>query len=1302
MKHELERLGTDGFEKLIQALMSKLFGIRVKIYGDGPDRQREALIKDAHNTVCDGVEALGRTIIQAKFKSPDGSAKDWTWLKDQLKKELDGFSKKAKSEPEFVPETWIFFTNLILTPASGGLKDKADAFVAGYKTLIPHIYVLGADEIRALLDAHPEVARRYAAFLTPSDVLSEAYDYLKELRLEPLQNLMEHIRQRFQAEAPVRLEQAGALDNRIDVRHVYTDMEAIERGGNEQILNGLAASILRLGDRPHPRSARNTEEPPHKVPEYNLVLIGSAGQGKSTLCQYICQLYRAALLEHYHPEMALARGYSQEVGIPKPNCKRFPLLIRLKDYAAWLGKLQEGESGSVLHYLALQIQKDTEGALPAWKLRKLFESYSWFFFFDGLDEVPASSNREELLGHIRTFLTQDLTETHCDSLVICTSRPQGYDGAFSRSSFRHLELRDMSRSLCMRYVDRLLQYLEPDGTLREKYHRTLEQSLDDPLIAKLMVTPLYTSILVLLVKSGSTPPKKRFKLFQEYSNTVIRREKQKKLLPYLYEGDDSWIDELHGQIAFLLQRESETAENAAAELTLSRCRDLIDAYLVAEKWQGSKKAKKNELLRAMTERLPFLKLTTTAKGERCVLFPLRSVQEFFAAKHLLRIEDTEARYDTLRAISRSAYWRNVFLFAAGAFSDAGTQSADDVIYSICCGNNGKKENASPEQKACSLALSGSRLALDLLCDNLFERRQGQDRYLELAAMLLEWANPSASLLERFSKLPPALLSRCIRNYAIPRVRKTKDPNEAAFSLLWKAAQDGNSEARTQLEALADALSLPTRNTVDHLLGCSWEGLGPKLLRRMISWVTEFHASHYLYRSIDIQIKRLIHWSRTAEKPEGLPAEVKRLAAYRMFIHYSLFYLPGAFEVLYTDHFLSSVQVALGKKPGKRRVNALSLRTCFQIPPGTPDWASLKTLFSAQGFPELAALAAFRLDPSAERIGNLLEAMVHLPAGLFQAFLLVLREQDWLLRELAEALEAGESLETLRLRYDEAAIRRCQEREAAILLALEKQDYAALSGIHVGKRLDIYVLDPNRQDFSAFLGKIPIEAVSTRGLRTYDDLPDPSRTALLSRFSVCFNDWGIAAVALEAFAETPVHILASEPLSYPTALPQFEGMGLARNHYPAILERLEALCRLGGPYVNAYALVPYIFKYADTKDLRRLAESAASHYEHVKAGGNDCALLGVILLLLMGEIPAAMYGDLREELERLLASGVPASLWQLFSQHFSLAGDLLAHEAGMAAFKGSEEKTQFFWFSRHAILQSLEALPAERDKVPDQV
>ena len=265
MKHELNRLGSDNFERLIQALMSKLFGIQVKIYGDGPDRQREAVIENAHCTICGEVVAQGRTIVQAKFKSPDGKQDDWSWLQTNLKKELDGFAKKAKKEPEFLPNTWLFFTNIVLTPAKGGVKDKAEALVAQYRHLIPNIQILGADELRSLLDANTDVARRYAAFLVPGDVLAESLDYLSALKLEPLKNLMEYVLQRFRADEPVRLEQAGNVaEGTIAVRNVYTDLEAEGEWESSKHIDGLAAAILRLGDQAHPRELReeNTPVPP--------------------------------------------------------------------------------------------------------------------------------------------------------------------------------------------------------------------------------------------------------------------------------------------------------------------------------------------------------------------------------------------------------------------------------------------------------------------------------------------------------------------------------------------------------------------------------------------------------------------------------------------------------------------------------------------------------------------------------------------------------------------------------------------------------------------------------------------------------------------------------------------------------------------------------------------------------------------------------------------------------------------------------------------------------------------------------
>lgn len=171
MNIEWTGFNADRFEHLIQALMTAQFGYTVNIYGDGPDGQREAMIECADYSRYLISEAEGKTIIQAKFKSQTGRDEDWRWLQSMLRKELDAFEKKALSRTDLIPDTWVFYTNLVLTATQdSGLQDKADSYVrarnAAYqdahgRTLIEYVYVHGADWIRSMLDVHPGVYESY-------------------------------------------------------------------------------------------------------------------------------------------------------------------------------------------------------------------------------------------------------------------------------------------------------------------------------------------------------------------------------------------------------------------------------------------------------------------------------------------------------------------------------------------------------------------------------------------------------------------------------------------------------------------------------------------------------------------------------------------------------------------------------------------------------------------------------------------------------------------------------------------------------------------------------------------------------------------------------------------------------------------------------------------------------------------------------------------------------------------------------------------------------------------------------------
>lgn len=308
MKYELDRLGADNFERLVQSLIRGVARDTAIIFGDGPDGQREAGVESSDFAINDDVMAHGHTVVQAKFKSPDGKEKDWPWLRKNLEHELEGFRRKLATHPHVVPETYLFFTNIIITPVlDDGVRDQAERFAAQYKNVIPNIFIFGADDIRTMLDNNQDVARCYASFIMPGDVLMEMHEYLQAIRNEKFEDLIEYARQMFREDSAVRLEQAGGVSNRsINIRNVYTDLEAKAQRGSGREIEQIAAYIIELGNHVHKRDYMTVDAFPENfqghqrsAPECNIVLLGNAGQGKSTLCQYICQIYRAALLRHF-------------------------------------------------------------------------------------------------------------------------------------------------------------------------------------------------------------------------------------------------------------------------------------------------------------------------------------------------------------------------------------------------------------------------------------------------------------------------------------------------------------------------------------------------------------------------------------------------------------------------------------------------------------------------------------------------------------------------------------------------------------------------------------------------------------------------------------------------------------------------------------------------------------------------------------------------------------------------------------------------------------------------------------------
>ena len=130
-----------------------------------------------------------------------------------------------------------------------------------------------------------------------------------------------------------------------------------------------------------------------------MVLIGGPGQGKSTLSQFLCQMYRAALLagellpsvsREARYALAVIEDQGKSEGLSLPAVPRFPLRVELSQLAA---SLADGSSISLFSYLVQRIRGRTGRELSTNDLREWLGAYPWLLVLDGLDEVPASSTR---------------------------------------------------------------------------------------------------------------------------------------------------------------------------------------------------------------------------------------------------------------------------------------------------------------------------------------------------------------------------------------------------------------------------------------------------------------------------------------------------------------------------------------------------------------------------------------------------------------------------------------------------------------------------------------------------------------------------------------------------------------------------------------------------------------------------------------------------------------------------------------------------------------------------------------------
>jgi hypothetical protein len=777
--YNLEGLNPRDFQHLVQAIARKNIAVGVTAFGDGRDGNRDLSYDGEMDYPSSSGKWSGYLVLGCKFNQrPTGdSAKDKAWAVKQLESDLKKYLNRRRKLTK--PQYYIFVTNLRLSavPEVGG-RAQVTELLENYspKLGLKDFAIWDYNDLRGFLDGDSDLRSAYGNFVTAGDVLAAMMSNITIDRPDFLDVMHTFLQKELITDMSAKLQSAGEdPEVQIPLANVFVDLPYAESAEAAVLVNedeedklprvvstllDAGGSVLRrvpLSGVEHPGRRRSKTTPSR------FVIVGGPGQGKSTFGQYLCQLYRAAMLKNRPSErlddqvpkiLKLLEKQRKDIG-GLPLTRRFPIRIELRNFAHALA----GDSQlTLLEYIRRDISRLGNSPIHVNDLKAWFEHYPWLLVLDGLDEVPPSSNRSEVLKEINSFRV-DAASRNSDMLVVATTRPQSYSKEFSEELFVHLYLTPLSAKQALHYGRKLADArCGADDRRRDELIRSLEKACGNLATSRLMQSPLQVTIMATLLEETGEPPQQKYRLFAEYYRTIYKRETRRKLLGGILSERQKDIDTIHAQAGLLLQaaveettRDTRKSSDIDSALSDEQFRTLVKRRL---EQIGIGPARVLELLDRISDgslqRLVFL----VRPREGWVRFDIASLKEFMAAEALMNGSDEDIR-ERMKVIAPASYWRNVFQFAVGKCFVEREHLLDNLV-ALCSALN--EETACEElvrdrtaAQASKAVLWGSRLALDILTDGTARQYPGKE-YLFARIALQLVRLPDAEIAARLASV----------------------------------------------------------------------------------------------------------------------------------------------------------------------------------------------------------------------------------------------------------------------------------------------------------------------------------------------------------------------------------------------------------------------------------------------------------------------------------------------------------------------------------------------------------------------
>lgn len=760
MDYNLEALSWRQFEQMTQALCLKVVGPGVSVFGDGPDGGREATWQGDNPSLGSLDRWNGYAVLQAKMHlHHEDTGRNLSWLTAQVKSELRAWAApdtKRTPQPDFL----LFATNVRLSPSGkDAIKETINEQVSELKLPLRDFRVWDRDDIRGLLDDAPGIRAKYSPLITVGDLITQLLDRSQADEANFADALILHAASEFSDDFHLKLSQTGTYgDRRIALADVFVDLplnEPLQLGSVshddefEAIEPNVVAGLIQRFD--YLTTATDAEEGIKK----KCVLIGGPGQGKSTVTQFLAQIYRASFIadstlahdQDILPDINRVLKRAETIEVPLPKARRWPFRIDLTHLA---DSLASGESNGLLEYMTKSIEKSSERVIHVDRLHEWLGAFPWLLILDGLDEVPNSSNRDQVIRSIRDF---GLKSAACggDVTIVATTRPQGYSEEFDPKVYTHMELASLPLDVALDYAKGFISVrMEGGSTRAESVFKGLLRASADESTSKLFSSPLQVTILTVLIETSGQVPKDRWKLFLRYYDVINQRELEKGgELSELLQDYETDVVYLHRHIGNLLQRRSAGVGDTSATISREEFLAIVHDRLTEMDHEPAKVAfLTKEFLRLVTDRLVFLAVVSSGR----IGFEIRSLQEFMAGAYVSDLPDSEI-IPTIRDLARIPYWRNVVLFAIGyVFTSKDHLKAE--IPQLC-------DELDDDDIDGAVVRSGGLLALDILLDGA---SQSQPRFAKRlarrAALLLD--GPIQQRVDEFSRFSDDVVAPILR------------------------------------------------------------------------------------------------------------------------------------------------------------------------------------------------------------------------------------------------------------------------------------------------------------------------------------------------------------------------------------------------------------------------------------------------------------------------------------------------------------------------------------------------------------